>query len=154
MNLTGALLTLGGVYLAFQGFRFLSVKDMSFSLATVNASQQGLTTNVTLNININNPSNWSNTLDGLDGDIYANGTFIGHASVLGPIVIPAYAGKDFSNPPAKVDINLNLADLSLAAIIFSIFAGSTTQAMVNFQGHVLADSIPIKIPLNLTYQVV
>lgn len=153
MTLTGAFLTLGGAFAAYETFRFLSVKEMSFSLATVQASQSAFTTNVVLGVNVTNPSTWSNTLDGLDGDIYANGNFIGHASVLGPIPVPAYAGRDIANPPTTIPIHLSLSDVSMAAIILSIIAGTTAKAEITFVGRVLADGIPWALPVDITYQV-
>jgi len=147
MTTGGALLTLGGVFLLYEGFRFLAVKQMSMSLASVDASQNGLTTNVQLGVKIDNPSQWSNTIDGLQGDIYANGTYLGHASVLGPIPIPAHQSS-------VIPLGLSLSDLSLASIILAIIAGTAKNAVVNFKGALNADGIPFAIPVDITYQLI
>jgi len=153
MTTAGVLLTIGGIFVAYEAVRFLSVKELSFSLASLNASQQGLTTDVQLAVRVDNPTAWSNTIDSLQGDIFANGRYLGHATVLGPIEIPSFAGMSAERPPALIPLILSLSDLSLAAIVLGIFSGTSMQAVMNFKGKVAADGIPIPIPVDLTYQV-
>ncbi len=147
MTPTGALLTLGGLFVLYEGFRFMSVKQMNLSLATVDASQQGLTTNVQLGIKVDNPTQWQNTIDGIEGDIYANGNYLGHASVLGPVEIPAFR-------TSNIPLGLSISDLSLASILLAIIAGTAKNAVVNVKGKVRADGLPFSIPIDLTYQII
>jgi hypothetical protein len=147
MNTAGAILAMGGLIVGYEALRFLSVKEMSFSLASLDADQQGLTTNVQLGVRVDNPTAWSNTIDGLDGDVFANGRYLGHATVLGPIPIPSYM-------TSIIPLSLSLSDVSLAAVVLAIFAGTSLQAIMNFKGKVKADGLPFAVPLDLTYQIV
>ena len=99
MTPTGAFLTLTGLFVLYEGFRFLSVKQMNLSLSSVDAAQDNLTTNVQLGIKVANPTQWTNTIHLLErvrrriGDISELRTLIR---------IPAAGSRDRLRPVTKI----------------------------------------------------
>jgi LEA14-like dessication related protein len=147
VNTTGAVLLLGGVFLAYEAVRFMAVKEMTFSLASLDAGQNGLTTDLSIGVQVDNPSNFTNTIDSLIGDVYNNDRYIGHAAVIGPIPLPAKSST-------KVPVSLQVSDLALVASILALFANKPSNQVITFKGNLLADGIPLTIPLNISYQIV
>lgn len=136
---------LTGGYLAYQVVRGMAIQKMDFSLQGISASQDFLTTNVKLKLRITNPTGQTNTLDNLYGNIYANGQYLGYASLPAQIVIGP-------NGQTDAEIGVAISDLSLLGLMISIASGAASNAVINFTGTAIVDKLIF--PVNLSYKVI
>ena len=104
----------------------------------------GATPVITITLIAHNTSNQQMTINSLDGNISANGTYIGNASSFIPQTI-------LPNSQSTVKVDIRLGIFNIVNDIIRAFQFGNFQQVITFEGSANVDNI--QVPLNMNYTV-
>lgn len=124
----------------------LLIKNLSFNIASIQPSFQGLTPYLKIVFQIANPTADSLTVHAVTGDVYVNGDLVGFAQNLQALNITPYSSVQYS-------VNVKLSAIPLILEIIQMLQGKTgVQANVRVVGTVTVENVPF--PLDLSKSIV
>ena len=115
-------------------------QKVSFEFINVDFNGGFLSSSLTLNINVVNPTSATVTVKNLIGDVFFNGVHVGTCNMVDAAFIAA---------KTKTPISLNCQLKSLAVVTTIIAAISQKLGVFKFKGSVTADGI--RLPVNFEY---
>jgi len=119
-----------------------AIEILSYFIASVGLSFEGVQPVLSLNVGVQNVSNSNFTLNSFVGTLTANGNVLGTASSFVPVYIAANSQSVFT-----LKIRLNL--LGITADIVNILNGQTgLQQKIELKGYVNASGIVAPVDLN------
>jgi LEA14-like dessication related protein len=122
-----------------------AAKRMNFFPGGVDSIHfDGDTPVITITLIAHNTSNQQMTINSLDGNISANGTYIGNASSFIPQTI-------FPNSQSTVKVDIRLGVFNIVNDIIRAFQFGNFQQVINFTGSANVDNI--QVPINMNYTV-
>lgn len=135
-------LLLVGAYVGYEVLKAAAIKQMGFSLESIAPSQTGLTTTITANVRVSNPTAETNTLEAFSGTVTANGQYLGYVQPPGQVTI-------LPNAETIVPVSIALSDISLVNTVLGLLQQGT--AVIILAGTAIVNGL--SFPVDLTYQI-